>query len=105
MTLAVHEVFGALADPTRQTLLEWLSSEGSGTATEYARRLPISRQAVSRDFVELESAGRVSSSRVGRETRYRLEKELLDEAAEWLTQRARLWNDALERLRSHLESS
>jgi DNA-binding transcriptional ArsR family regulator len=105
LTLAVHEVFGALADPTRQTLLEWLSSEGSGTATEYARRLPISRQAVSRHFVELESAGLVSSSRVGRETRYRLEKEPLDEAAEWLTQRARLWNDALERLRSHLESS
>lgn len=103
--MAVHEVFGALADPTRQAILEWLSVEGSGTATEYARRLPISRQAVSRHLVELESAGLVSSSKIGRENRYRLENEALDEAAKWLTQRANLWDDALERLRTHLENS
>ena len=103
--MAVHQVFGALADPTRQAILEWLSTDGSGTATEYARRLPISRQAVSRHLFELESAGLVSSSKVGRETRYRLVREALDEAVEWLTQRANLWDDALERLRSQLEDS
>ena len=103
--MPVYRVFGALSDPTRQTLLEWLSAEGSGTATVYARRLPISRQAVSRHLAALEHVGLVTSSRVGRETRYRLERKPLDEAAAWLTQRAALWDDALERLRSHLDDS
>lgn len=98
-------VFAALSDPTRQQLVEWLSVEANGTATEFARRLPISRQAVARHLSELAAAGLVSSTRVGRETRYSLNTETMQEAIDWLSDRARRWDAALDRLQKHLKSS
>jgi DNA-binding transcriptional ArsR family regulator len=96
-------VFAALSDPTRQQLIEWLSVEPVGTATGFAARLPISRQAISRHLSELEEAGLVTSSKVGRETRYSLETAAMQEAVDWLTTRARRWDNALERLQRHVE--
>ena len=98
------DVFAALSDPTRRRLVDWLAEEGSGTATGFAARLTISRQAVSRHLNELEQAGLVRSERVGRETRYSLEPEPLSEAAGWLIQRSQMWDRTLHRLRDHVES-
>ena len=97
-------VFAALADPTRRLLVEWLSAEESGTATGFADRLPISRQAVARHLQELEQAGLVRSKRVGRETRFSLETEPLTEAAGWLERRTEVWVSTLGRLKRHLET-
>jgi DNA-binding transcriptional ArsR family regulator len=97
-------VFAALADPTRRQLVEWLSTESSGTATRFAERLPISRQAVARHLAELAAAGLVASHKAGRETRYSLNTEALQGAIDWLNDRARLWDEALDRLQKHLES-
>jgi DNA-binding transcriptional ArsR family regulator len=97
-------VFAALSDPTRRLLVEWLSAEESGTATGFAARLPISRQAVARHLQELEHAGLVRSERVGRETRFSLETEPLTEAAGWLEQRTEVWDSTLGRLKRHLEA-
>lgn len=98
-------VFAALSDPIRRQLVDWLSVEPAGTATEFAGRLPISRQAVSRHLSELERAGLVTSSKVGRETRYSLDTAVMHGAIEWLTSRARRWDDALERLQRHVEGT
>ncbi len=102
--MSTTDVFAALSDPTRRRLVDWLSEEGSGTATGFAARLTISRQAVSRHLNELEQAGLVRSERVGRETRYSLEPEPLSEAAGWLTKRSDAWDRTLGRLKEHVES-
>ena len=78
--------------------------EASGTATEFAKRLPISRQAVARHLSELAAAGLVSPAKTGRETRYSLNTETMQEAIDWLSDRARRWDEALDRLQRHLES-
>jgi predicted ArsR family transcriptional regulator len=85
-------------------LVDWLAEEGSGTATRFAERLPISRQAVARHLQELEKAGMVDSFRSGRETKFTLQTEALARAASWLDQRSRAWDRALKRLEQHLES-
>lgn len=97
------DVFAALADPTRRQLVDWLVEEGSGTATEFAGRLPISRQAVARHLRELEGAGVVESARSGRETLFNLRGEALVDAAEWLEARAAAWDRTLDRLKRHVE--
>lgn len=97
------DVFSALGDPTRRQLIDWLAEEGSGTATGFAQRLSISRQAVARHFHELENAGIVESFRSGRETRFTLQTEPLSAAAIWLEQRSRAWDKTLKRLEQHLE--
>lgn len=96
-------VFAALADPTRAQIIDWLDEGGTGTATEFAARLPISRQAVSRHLKELENAGLIAGTKHGREVRYDLEAVRLKETAEWLQKRADRWEQAIQRLADHLE--
>ncbi|MEE8406678.1 MAG: metalloregulator ArsR/SmtB family transcription factor [Acidimicrobiia bacterium] len=100
--MADSDVFSALGDPTRRQLVDWLAEEGSGTATRFAERLPISRQAVARHLQELEKAGVVDSTRFGRETRFVLRPEPLTRAAGWLDARAAAWDRTLARLEEHL---
>jgi DNA-binding transcriptional ArsR family regulator len=95
-------VFAALSDPTRRRLIDWLASGETGTATDFAARLPISRQAVARHLNELADAGLVSATRHGKEVRYRLVPEPLAKAGSWLQQRAAKWDRALTRLAEHV---
>ena len=81
MTSQADLVFAALSDPTRRQLLEWLDDEVA-TATSFAQRLPISRQAVSKHLSELSSAGLVSSRRAGRETLFSVDNNGLTPASE-----------------------
>lgn len=101
--MAESDVFSALSDATRRQMVDWLAEEGRGTATGFARRLPITRQAVARHLGELEQAGVVESTRSGRETVFALRRDSLSEAAGWLEQRASKWDRTLMRLKGHLE--
>jgi DNA-binding transcriptional ArsR family regulator len=78
------DVFAALSDPTRRSLLDAVADRGDATATELAATLPISRQAVAKHLNVLASAGLVSSVRAGRETRYRPTTAPLDAASAWI---------------------
>jgi DNA-binding transcriptional ArsR family regulator len=91
-------VFSALADPTRRQLVQWLSEAGPATATELARRLPITRQAVAKHLGALGAAGLVVAARQGRDVRYRLRPEPLVGATEWMAALAAAWDERLEAL-------
>ncbi len=103
VTDAPGHVFAALADPTRAQIIDWLDEGGTTTATRFAARLPISRQAVSRHLKELESAGLVIGTKRGREVHYGLEPRSLVETARWLQVRADRWEQSLRRLAEHLD--
>ena len=77
-------VFTALADPTRREIVEALVRSGSGTATELAASMPITRQAVAKHLAHLDRAQLVVAERRGRETRYRLTPRPFGAAIEWL---------------------
>ncbi len=101
---APEDVFAALSDPVRRQLVDWLTAEENGTATGFAARLPISRQAVAKHLRELERAGVIRSERAGRETRFSLVPDRLTVASRWLSDRADRWDRTLGRLVRHLES-
>jgi DNA-binding transcriptional ArsR family regulator len=84
------QVFGALADPSRRQVIDYLSARGTATATELTGELPMTRQAVAKHLATLADAGLVESERQGRETRYRL------------TETGEEWDDRLDALRKHL---
>jgi DNA-binding transcriptional ArsR family regulator len=96
-------VFAALGDPVRRRVLERLSRGGTVTASGIAAKLPISRQAVAKHLAALRDADLVTSDRVGRETRYALRLEPLDDAARWIQTVSAGWDDRLEALRRSLE--
>ena len=80
--MAADQVFAALSDATRREVLELIGSRGEASATQLARELPISRQAVNKHLASLAGAGLVADRRQGREVLYRLTPEPMSEAVE-----------------------
>ena len=99
----VDAVFDALADPTRRRVVETLARGGTVTASGLAAQLPMTRQAVAKHLSALRGAELVSTSRVGRETHYKLRPQPLDEAAHWIQMVSAEWDDRLDALRRSLE--
>ena len=97
----LDHTFAALADPTRRAILARLAS-GEATVTELARPFEISLPAISRHLKVLERAGLITR---GREAQWRprtLQAEPLKDAAEWLEQYRRFWEQSLDRLEEHM---
>jgi DNA-binding transcriptional ArsR family regulator len=99
----IGAVFGALSDPTRRTILDHLARNDAATATELAAIVPVSRQAVGKHLQTLNRVGFVTPVRDGREVRYQLVPDPLDEAGAWIAREGVKWDRRLSRLRAHLE--
>lgn len=100
---AKHDVFQAIADPTRRKLLKLLSKEEM-PVTAISEHFPISRTAVSKHLRVLAEAGLVKERKAGRETRYKLEPEPLYELKDWLKYFELFWENKLSALRLFVES-
>jgi DNA-binding transcriptional ArsR family regulator len=94
------EVFEALADSTRRTVLRDVAARGPITATELAAELPVSRQAVAKHLDLLRRVGLVESARLGRETRFSLRPAPLGDAERWLEDAGAAWDARLLRLQA-----
>lgn len=79
-----------------------LGERGAVTATELARDLPVTRQAVVKHLSALSAAGLASSAREGREVRYRLEAAPLNDAMAWMAGVGADWDERLASLQKHL---
>jgi DNA-binding transcriptional ArsR family regulator len=101
----VGSTFAALADPTRRRVIALLADRGSATATEIARELPVSRQAVAKHLAALDDAGLASGQRAGRETRYRLTPEPLEQAVAWIASVGAEWDERLARLEGYVREN
>ncbi|MCM3785415.1 metalloregulator ArsR/SmtB family transcription factor [Neobacillus mesonae] len=99
-----HDVFQAIADPTRRDLLHLLS-HGEMPVGAISERFPMSRTAVSKHLRVLADAGLVKDRKVGRETRYRLDTEPLTELKRWLSYYERFWDNKLAMLKHYAEQS
>jgi DNA-binding transcriptional ArsR family regulator len=98
-------VFGALADPTRRSVMRLLSDRGPRSATELAEELPITRQAVAKHLASLAEAGLVEIAAVeGREKRFRLTPGPLLDATSWIASLGAEWDERLDALRRQLNS-
>jgi DNA-binding transcriptional ArsR family regulator len=98
-----HEVFAALADPTRLEVLNRLARGGPATATELSSSMPISRQAVAKHLAALDAAGLVERQASGREVRYTFDPEPLGDVVRWAEDVGDTWDRRLGRLSKSLE--
>ena len=97
---ALDKVYGALADPTRRSILTVLA-RGDVTVGRLADRFPMSLNGVSKHVKVLERAGLVERTIQGREHRLHLSAAPLGDAARWLDHYRAFWDarlDALEAL-------
>lgn len=96
-------VFTALGDRTRLRLVTRLSREGPLSITALTEGTRLTRQAVTKHLRVLEAAGLVRDQRRGRERLWRMRAQKLEEARRWLGEISAQWDEATERLRSHVE--
>jgi len=98
-----HDVFKAIADPTRRRML-MLLTENEMSITAITERFPITRTAVNKHLMILTDAGLVASRKTGRETRYKLQPEPLKQVQDWISIFEKYWDEKLEALRQFVES-
>jgi DNA-binding transcriptional ArsR family regulator len=97
----VEAVLRALADESRRTVLETLTS-GPATAGELAALLPIARPGVSRHLRVLREAGLVEFRQEAQRRVYSLRLEPLAEIDEWLGRYRALWERRLDALHTEI---
>jgi DNA-binding transcriptional ArsR family regulator len=98
------ELFAALGDPTRLTLVRRLSGEGPQSITRLTVGTGITRQAVTRHLHALGEAGLVRDSKEGRERVYSLDLKRVAVAREYLDAVSAQWDAAAARLKAFVET-
>jgi DNA-binding transcriptional ArsR family regulator len=96
-------LFAALGDETRLRLLRQLSEVGPASISALAHNFRVTRQAVTKHLKFLAVASVIYGKRAGREHVWTLNPARLAEAQRCLDVIARGWDDALGRLKAHLE--
>ncbi|MCU1676301.1 MAG: transcriptional regulator, ArsR family [Frankiales bacterium] len=93
----LSSVFGALADPTRRSILLALKA-GDANVAELAGPFAMSQPAISRHLKVLEHAGLVSRHRQATSRLSHLEAAPLREATVWLARYREFWDESFDRL-------
>ncbi len=88
----------------RRKLLLNLAEHSPRTATQLAEEYPITRQGILKHLRILEEAGLVTVYKRGREKRYSLTPEPLDELDEWIKELNAKWDQRLLRLKLFIEN-
>lgn len=92
----------ALADPTRQRIVEMLAA-GALSSGEIAGRFDLSKPAVSQHLKTLKAARLVSVRAEKQKRIYQLNPEGVGELAEWVERIRAFWNPRLDALEAALK--
>ena len=96
-------LFAALGDPTRLALLQRLSKGGPASISLLAENFQTTRQGVTKHLQVLAAAGIIDGERRGREHVWTINPRRLAEAQRHIDIITRGWDDALQRLKAHVE--
>ncbi|HEY7440525.1 MAG TPA: metalloregulator ArsR/SmtB family transcription factor [Acidimicrobiia bacterium] len=101
----MDDVFKALADPTRRSLLDELFRRDGQTLSELDARIPMTRFGVMKHLKQLEEAGLVVTRRRGREKLHYLNPVPIRLVHDrWVSKYAEPWTSALSELKQRLET-
>jgi len=97
------DVFHAISDPTRRSLLDLVAVSEQPVKT-LAKAFAMTRPAISQHLRILKDAGLVIEKKVGREHLYRLHAVPLHEVSDWVQQYERFWRNRLDMLGEQLDN-
>lgn len=101
---AAADVFFALGDRTRLSVVQKLGAGGALSATALSSGAKVTRQAIVKHLRVLEGAGLVTPEKRGREVLYALRPDRLEEARAFIDDVSESWDRAIARLRALVES-
>ena len=98
-----RDVFQAIADPTRRTIMSLIASEAM-TPNSLAEHFDSSRQAVSKHIKILTECGLITQEYSGREIYYHFNSKKLKEVDKWLQPFREQWEDRFSKLDNVLKN-
>src|SRR5574343_1565400 len=98
-----RDVFQAIADPTRRTILTLLAVQAM-TPNALAEHFDTSRQAISKHLKVLTECELLTPTQDGREVHYELQVEKMKEIDKWLNQFRQIWENRFNELDKVLEN-
>jgi DNA-binding transcriptional ArsR family regulator len=105
---SLDQTFHALSDGTRRSIVHVLARGEPRSAGELGRRFRSAQPTISKHLRVLEQAGLVARSVEGRIHRFRLRRQPLRDAEQWLARHQAFWRGAvtqLERLFSETDDA
>ena len=103
-TTVDDDLWSAIGDPIRRTLIDLLLAEGPGTATSLSECLPVTRQAVSKHLAVLDRVGLVHGAPAGRERHFEVDEAQLARAVAQLSAVGAAWDARLRRIKRIAEA-
>ena len=103
-SLVDDDLWSAIGDPTRRSMIDLLLADGPRTATSLSERMPITRQAVSKHLSVLDRVGLVTATPAGRERHYEVDEAQLARAVAQLAAVGSSWDARLRRIKQIAEA-
>jgi DNA-binding transcriptional ArsR family regulator len=92
------DVFAAIAQPTRRSILEMLAEGGQLTASQISRRFRLSPPAISQHLKVLREARLVRMRKHRQEHIYQINPDTVRQVEDWARQMTELWDERFDRL-------
>lgn len=99
-----QQLFNALADPTRRTIIELLATNGQMTATDIYNNFEITHPAVSQHLKVLREAELVQIEKSAQKHLYSLNAKTLHSLQDWINRTTDLWDDRFDKLDGILDA-
>ena len=87
------DVFSALSDPTRRSILEMLAGAGHLSATELYDHFPASHPAISQHLKVLREANLVLVEKKAQRRIYRLNPQSMHDLEAWVKRLTKIWDE------------
>ena len=97
------DVFAAIAQPTRRSILEMLAGSGQLSASQISHHFRVSPPAISQHLKILREARLVRMHKRAQQRIYQINPEAMQEVEDWARQMTALWNERFDRLESLLK--
>ncbi|HEX7975539.1 MAG TPA: metalloregulator ArsR/SmtB family transcription factor [Anaerolineales bacterium] len=97
------DVFTALSDPTRRSILEMLARAGHLSASDIYDRFPVSHPAISQHLKVLREAGLVQVERKAQFRYYRINPQPIQDLGVWAQKMAAQWEERFSALDALLQ--
>lgn len=94
----LDHTFHALADQTRRSMIHALAGGEPQSASELGERFDSAQPTISKHIKVLEQAGLIERRVQGRVHRFRLRRERLREAEQWVSRHQAFWTGAVDQL-------
>jgi len=100
---AEQQLFYALAEPTRRSIIELLASKGQLSATDISDNFDVSPPAISQHLKILREANFVRVEKRAQQRIYRINPDAMSEIEQWIQKMTQRWNDRFNILDEILE--